>query len=96
VRERVEDFRRNSPLGGPRCYREASHLAKAPSVRREELFILSALWLSRVCDRSSRRKSKSKRHWCFKPVEKPDSFGIAVKALAKSRVRSPELSRLED
>jgi hypothetical protein len=24
----------------------------------------------------------------LKPVEKPDSFGIAVKALAKSRVRT--------
>jgi hypothetical protein len=32
-----EDLRRNSPLGGTRCCREASHLAKAPSVRREEL-----------------------------------------------------------
>jgi hypothetical protein len=30
-------LRRNSPLGGTRCFREASHLAKAPSVRREEL-----------------------------------------------------------
>jgi hypothetical protein len=40
-----EDLRRNSPLDGTRCFREASHLAKAPSVRREKLFILSALWL---------------------------------------------------
>jgi len=53
---------------GPRhtcSFREASHLAKAPSVRRKELFILSALWPTRA-GRSSRRKSKSKRHWCFK------------------------------
>jgi len=35
-------------------------------------------------------------HGALKPVQKPDSFGIAVKALVKSRVRSPELSRLED
>jgi hypothetical protein len=38
--------------------------------------------------------SKNRRlHGALKPVEKPDSFGIAVKAVVKSRVRSPELSR---
>ena len=34
--------------------------------------------------------SKNRRvHGALKPVQKPDSFGIAVKALVKSRVRSP-------
>ena len=32
----------------------------------------------------------------LKPVEKPDSFGIAVKALVKSPGPIPGLSRLED
>ena len=77
-------------------FTEASHLAKAPSVRKEELFILSALWLSRVGDRSFGGSQNRKNTGALKPVQKPDSFGIAVKALAKSRVQSPELSRLED
>jgi hypothetical protein len=77
-------------------FTEAFHLAKAPSVRKEELFILSALWLSRVRDRSFGGSQNRKNTGALKPVQKPDSFGIAVKALAKSRVQSPELSRLED
>ncbi|HKM80881.1 MAG TPA: hypothetical protein VJY15_07955, partial [Candidatus Acidoferrum sp.] len=77
-------------------FREASQLAKAPSVRREELFILSALWFSRVVIGVTGGSQNRKDNGALKPVEKPDSFGIAVKALAKSRVRSPELSRLED
>jgi len=33
--------------------------------------------------------SQNRRHTgALKPVEKPDSFGIAVKAVAKSRVRT--------
>src|SRR5208337_4701376 len=38
-------------------------------------------------------RQNRKNTGALKPVHKPDSFGIAVKALAKSRVRSPELSR---
>ena len=58
--------------------------------------ILSALWRNRVGDKSAGGSQNRKNTGALKPVEKPDSFGIAVKALAKSRVRSPELSRLED
>jgi hypothetical protein len=47
-------------------FREATHSAKAPSVRRKELLFIGVLWRNVASDRSSRRKSKLKTHWCFK------------------------------
>src|ERR1700730_17524012 len=65
----------------------ATHSAKAPSVRGKELLFIGALW--RNCALIGvLGGSQNRRHTgALKPVGEPDSFGIAVKALAKSRIR---------
>ena len=70
--------------------------AVAPSVRRKELLFIGALWRNSAHDGVLGGSQNRRLTGALKPVGEPDSFGIAVKALAKSRVRFPELSRSED
>src|SRR6516164_1367887 len=72
---------------------EAPHSAKAPSVRKKELLFFAALWRNSAWIGVLGGSQNPSVTGALEPVQKPDSFGIAVKALAKFRVRSPELSR---
>jgi hypothetical protein len=79
--------------GGQRFCTEAPHSAKAPSVRKKELLFFGALWRNSASIGVLGGSQNLRDTGALEPVQKPDSFGLAVKALAKSRVRSPELSR---
>jgi hypothetical protein len=79
--------------GVQRFCTEAFHSAKAPSVRKKELLFFGALWRNSASIGVLGGSQNLRDTGALEPVQKPDSFGLAVKALAKSRVRSPELSR---
>jgi hypothetical protein len=83
---RILRLGRKIPLLAASSWR-ATHSAKAPSVRGKELLFIGALW--RNCALIGvLGGSQNRRHTgALKPVGEPDSFGIAVKALAKSRIR---------
>jgi len=61
--------------------------------RKKELLFFDALWRNSAWIGVLGGSQNPSVTGALEPVQKPDSFGIAVKALAKSRVRSPELSR---
>ena len=94
LRELWDLLRKNVPIIGRKGIRtEAPHSAKAPSVRKKELLFFDALWRNSAWIGVLGGSQNPSVTGALEPVQKPDSFGIAVKALAKSRVRSPELSR---
>jgi len=85
--------RATRPSAEKRIRTEAPHSAKAPSVRKKELLFFAALWRNSAWIGVLGGSQNPSVTGALEPVQKPDSFGIAVKALAKFRVRSPELSR---